>query len=45
MPTDLSPDGFARLHDSLAAHVAAGELPGLVFRIASLTKPIVAAAP
>ena len=74
MPTDLPPDGFARLKDSLAAHVADGELPGLVFlvaggddvrveaigtpsfadptpltrdavfRIASLTKPIVAAA-
>jgi len=73
----LSPDGLARLHDSVAAHVAAGELPGLVtlvasgddvhdvhvdaigtpsfaddtplardaiFRIASLTKPIAAAA-
>jgi len=70
----LSADGLARLHDALAARVAAGELPGLVllvaagddvhveaigapsftagaplardaiFRIASLTKPVVAAA-
>ena len=70
----LSRDGLARLHDTLTAHVAAGELPGLVllvavgddvhveaigapaftddaplrrdaiFRIASLTKPVVAAA-
>ena len=70
----LSSDGLALLHDSMAAHVAAGHLPGLVtlvahgdelhvdtigspsfgsdaplrrdaiFRIASLTKPITAAA-
>ena len=70
----LSSDGLALLHDSMAAHVAAGRLPGLVtlvahgdelhvdtigspsfgsdaplrrdaiFRIASLTKPITAAA-
>jgi CubicO group peptidase (beta-lactamase class C family) len=70
----LSRDGLARLHDTMAAHVGAGELPGLVllvaagddvhveaigapaftaesplrrdaiFRIASLTKPVVAAA-
>src|SRR5437016_11071831 len=70
----LSREGLARLHDSVAAHVAAGRLPGLVtlvacgddvhidaigtpsfvddaplardaiFRIASLTKPIVAVA-
>ncbi|HEY2665693.1 MAG TPA: serine hydrolase domain-containing protein, partial [Actinomycetota bacterium] len=70
----LSREALARLHDSMAAHVAAGRLPGLVtlvatggevhvdpigtpsfadnaplardaiFRIASLTKPIVAAA-
>jgi CubicO group peptidase (beta-lactamase class C family) len=70
----LSRDGLARLHDTMAAHVDAGELPGLVllvaagddvqveaigapaftaeaplrrdaiFRIASLTKPVVAAA-
>ena len=70
----LSSDGLALLHDSMAAHVAAGQLPGLVtlvahgdelhvdtigspsfgsaaplrrdaiFRIASLTKPITAAA-
>ena len=70
----LSGDGLALLHDSMAAHVAAGHLPGLVtlvahgddlhvdtigspsfgsdaplrrdaiFRIASLTKPITAAA-
>jgi len=70
----LSSDGLALLHDSMAARVAAGELPGLVtlvahgdelhveaigspafgsetplqrdaiFRIASLTKPITAAA-
>jgi CubicO group peptidase (beta-lactamase class C family) len=70
----LSGEGLARLHDSMAAHVAAGRLPGLVtlvaggdgvhidtigrpsfagdtplardaiFRIASLTKPIVAVA-
>src|SRR2546429_7588282 len=70
----LSRRGLARLHDSMAAHVAAGRLPGLVtlvacgddvhidaigapsfvddaplardaiFRIASLTKPIVAVA-
>ena len=70
----LSREGLARLHDSMAAHVAAGRLPGLVtlvacsddvhidtigtpsfsddaplargaiFRIASLTKPIVAVA-
>jgi CubicO group peptidase (beta-lactamase class C family) len=70
----LSSDGLTLLHDSMAAHVAAGHLPGLVtlvahgdelhvdtigspssgsdaplrrdaiFRIASLTKPITAAA-
>jgi CubicO group peptidase (beta-lactamase class C family) len=70
----LSSDGLALLHDSMAAHVAAGRLPGLItlvahgdelhvdtigapsfgndaqlqrdaiFRIASLTKPITAAA-
>ncbi|HEX3426308.1 MAG TPA: serine hydrolase domain-containing protein, partial [Acidimicrobiales bacterium] len=70
----LSREALARLHDSMAAHVTAGRLPGLVtlvatggevhvdpigtpsfadnaplardaiFRIASLTKPIVAAA-
>ena len=70
----LSSDGLALLHDSMAAHVAAGRLPGLVtlvahgeevhvdtigspsfgsdeplrrdaiFRIASLSKPITAAA-
>ena len=70
----LSSDGLAHLHDSMAAHVAAGSLPGLVtlvahgdevhvdaigspsfgsetplrrdaiFRIASLSKPITAAA-
>jgi CubicO group peptidase (beta-lactamase class C family) len=70
----LSSDGLAPLHDSMAAHVAAGRLPGLVtlvahggelhvdtigspsfgsdaplrrdaiFRIASLSKPITAAA-
>src|SRR6266571_3093780 len=70
----LSRKGLARLHESMAAHVAAGRLPGLVtlvacgddvhidaigtpsfvddaplardaiFRIASLTKPITAAA-
>ena len=70
----LPRQGLARLHDSMAAHVAAGRLPGLVtlvacdddvhidpigtpsfvddtplardaiFRIASLTKPITAAA-
>jgi CubicO group peptidase (beta-lactamase class C family) len=70
----LSRDGLARLHDTMAARVGAGELPGLVllvaagddvhveaigapaftaesplrrdaiFRIASLTKPVVAAA-
>jgi CubicO group peptidase (beta-lactamase class C family) len=70
----LSSDGLALLHDSMTAHVAAGQLPGLVtlvaqgnelhvdaigspsfgndaplrrdalFRIASLTKPITAAA-
>ena len=70
----LSRDGLARLHDTMAARVDAGELPGLVllvaagddvhveaigapaftaetalrsdaiFRIASLTKPVVAAA-
>jgi CubicO group peptidase (beta-lactamase class C family) len=70
----LSREGLARLHDSMAAHVAADRLPGLVtlvaggddvhidtigrpsfagdaplardaiFRIASLTKPIVAVA-
>ena len=70
----LSKEGLARLHDSMAAHVAAGRMPGLValvacggevhvdaigspsfasdaamardaiFRIASLTKPVTAAA-
>jgi CubicO group peptidase (beta-lactamase class C family) len=70
----LSREGLARLHDSMAAHVAAGRMPGLValvacggevhveaigspsfasgvpmardaiFRIASLTKPVTAAA-
>lgn len=70
----LSRDGLARLHDTMAARVGAGELPGLVllvalgddvhveaigapsftadaplrrdaiFRMASLTKPVVAAA-
>src|SRR2546421_665953 len=70
----LSSKGLAQLHDSMAAHVAAGYLPGLVtlvasgddvhidtigppsfdddaalardavFRIASLTKPVTAAA-
>jgi CubicO group peptidase (beta-lactamase class C family) len=70
----LSKEGLARLHDSMAAHVATGRLPGLVtlvacgddvhidtigtpsfvenaplardaiFRIASLTKPIIAVA-
>src|SRR6266567_2255621 len=74
LTTTLPADGLARLHDSMAAHVAAGRLPGLVtlvasgddvhidaigtpsfaghaplardaiFRIASLTKPITAAA-
>jgi CubicO group peptidase (beta-lactamase class C family) len=75
LPTSqFSVNGLGRLHDSMAAHVAAGRLPGLVtlvargdevhidavgtpsftdqaplgrdaiFRIASLTKPITAAA-
>ena len=74
LTTTLSAAGLARLHDSMAAHIAAGRLPGLVtlaacgddvhidaigrasfagqaplardaiFRIASLTKPITAAA-
>jgi CubicO group peptidase (beta-lactamase class C family) len=30
----LSQDGLARLHDSMAAHVAAGRLPGLVTLVA-----------
>ncbi len=31
LPADqLSRDGLSRLHDSMAAHVAAGRLPGLV---------------
>src|SRR4051794_4392448 len=74
MTDRLSPDGLARLHESLCTHVEVGRLPGLVylvaagddvhveaigrpsfdaaralraddiFRIASLTKPITAAA-
>ncbi|HEY3140699.1 MAG TPA: serine hydrolase domain-containing protein [Acidimicrobiales bacterium] len=74
MANTLSTTGLARLHDSMAAHVDAGRLPGLVtlvaagddvhidtigtpsfvddtrlgrdaiFRIASLTKPLVAVA-
>ncbi|MDQ1475663.1 MAG: hypothetical protein QOE62_892, partial [Actinomycetota bacterium] len=70
----LSGDGLSRLHEAMAAHVEAGELPGMVtlvaagdevhvdavgtpsfdddtplardaiFRIASLTKPVTAAA-
>jgi CubicO group peptidase (beta-lactamase class C family) len=74
MPRTLSADGLARLHDSMAAYVESGHVPGLVtlvargddmrvdtigtpaftdtrplardaiFRIASLTKPIVAVA-
>jgi hypothetical protein len=30
----LSSDGLALLHDSMAAHVAAGRLPGLVTLVA-----------
>ena len=33
--TQLSRKGLARLHDSMAAHVAAGRLPGLVTLVAS----------
>jgi CubicO group peptidase (beta-lactamase class C family) len=32
--THLSTEGVARLHDAMAAHVAAGRLPGLVTLVA-----------
>src|SRR5579871_3670130 len=73
MANEFSKDRFARLHRALAAHVAAGDMPGVValvsrhgevqveavgtqsfdgppmkrdtiFRIASMTKPVIAAA-
>ncbi len=43
MTAALSTEGLARLHDVMAGHVDAGRVPA-IFRIASMTKPITAAA-
>ncbi len=35
MPDRLSPDGLARLHDAMTAHVESGRMPGLVYLVAA----------